>query len=226
MKSLINLDAILNSKIIDSPWPYKVIDNVLDDSVFEKFKEAAIQLSKTSKDDDFYTDGIWPNDFSTFNLDSSLEKDLVIIADQLLSIKEKIFSQFPFYNKSKLGYFNIPRFNYSIGKVNSAIHDEGISKTMALIVYLIPEQSAGTKLYNGPKAENFVSELEWKPNRAMLMISQPGVTWHSYESIGGDRYTLNLYYEKMEALDNFERLPLERKLWFYEKFGEGKLVGY
>jgi hypothetical protein len=220
---LINLEAILSAPVINYPWPYKIIDNILDPVAFEKIRKAAIFLSNIDKDDQYYSDGIWPNEFTKLGLDQQLVDDVANIADQLLTIQPNILNQFPDHLTSQVGYYNIPRFNYSIGKVNSAIHDEGYSKTMALVIYVIPEQTAGTRLYNGPNPENFVTEVEWKPNRAMLMMSQPGVTWHSYIGSGPPRYTLNLYFEKMESLNHFDKLDLDRKLWFYDMMGQNKL---
>ena len=220
---LINIDSIINTPIIDDPWPYKIIDNILDQAVFDQFKNAATIVSAVNKDDEYYSDGIWPNEFSKLGIDSSLTNTTLVIADQLLTYQADILSQFPNHMKSEIGYYNIPRFNYSIGKKTSAIHDEGFSKTMALVIYIIPETTAGTQLYNGPNSENFVKEVEWKPNRGMLMMSQPGVTWHSYTSLGGPRYTLNLYFEKMESLSNLDNIKLDRKLWFYDQMGQNKL---
>jgi hypothetical protein len=191
--------------------------------MFEKFKKAAVHLSKTEKDDEYYSDGVWPSDFNTLGLDESLYQNTLDIADQLLSCQEKLLEQFDNFLESKIGYYNIPRFNYSIEHGNSSIHDEGKSKTMALVIYLIPETTNGTKLYNGPNPENLVSELEWKPNRAMLMISQPGITWHSYKSNGGPRFTLNFYFEKMESLSNLDNFNLDRKLWFYDQMSKDRL---
>jgi hypothetical protein len=223
LNKLINLAAIIDSPIINDPWPYKIIDNVLPPDVFEKFRKAATILSSVEKDDQYYADGIWPNEFVELGLESSLADDVILIADQLLTIKTELLMQFPKHINSQVGYYNIPRFNYSIGNQNSAIHDEGTSKTMALVIYLIPAQTAGTRLYNGPDETSFVTEVEWKPNRAMLMMSQPGVTWHSYKGNGFPRYTLNLYYEKMESLDYFSNLGLDRKLWFYDMLGQNQL---
>jgi hypothetical protein len=220
---LINLDAIITAPVIDDPWPYKIIDNILNPEIFNRLRQAAVFLSGVEKDDQYYSDGIWPNEFVGLGLDQKLADDVTLIADQLLTINKELLLQFPNHLKSQVGYYNIPRFNYSIGKVNSSIHDEGRSKTMALVIYLIPEQTLGTRLYNGPSQENFVKEIEWKPNRAMLMMSQPGITWHSYIGTGAARYTLNLYFEKMESLSNLDNVKLERKLWFYDMMGQDKL---
>ena len=220
---LININNIINAPIIHDPWPYKIIDNILDQDVFDQFKDAATVVSTIKKDDEYYSDGIWPNEFSKLGIDLSLTNTTLAIADQLLTYQADILSQFPNHMKSEIGYYNIPRFNYSIGKKTSNIHDEGLSKTMALVIYIIPETTAGTQLYNGPNPENFVKEVEWKPNRGMLMMSQPNITWHSYTSLGGPRYTLNLYFEKMESLNNLNHIDLERKLWFYEQMGNNSL---
>lgn len=220
---MINLDAIITAPVINDPWPYKIIDNILNPETFDRLRQAAVFLSGVEKDDQYYSDGIWPNEFVGLGLDQKLADDVTTIADQLLTINKELLLQFPNHLKSQVGYYNIPRFNYSIGKVNSSIHDEGRSKTMALVIYLIPEQTLGTRLYNGPSQENFVKEIEWKPNRAMLMMSQPGITWHSYIGAGTARYTLNLYFEKMESLSNLDNVKLERKLWFYDMMGQDKL---
>jgi hypothetical protein len=223
LNNLINLEAIVGAPIINNPWPYKIVDDILLPEVFEKFRKAATLLSSVEKDDQYYADGIWPNEFVELGLESSLADDVTLMADQLLTINKELLTQFPNHIDSQVGYYNIPRFNYSIGNLNSAIHDEGTSKTMALVIYLIPEQTAGTRLYNGPDEANFVTEVEWKPNRAVLMMSQPGVTWHSYKGNGLSRYTLNLYYEKMESLEHFDKLGLDRKLWFYDMLGQNRL---
>jgi hypothetical protein len=220
---LINLDDIINAPVINHPWPHKIIDNILDPIAFEKIRQAAVFLSNVDKDDQYYSDGIWPNEFVRLGLDQQLADDVTTIADQMLTINKTLLRQFPNHLESQVGYYNIPRFNYSIGKVNSSIHDEGRSKTMALVIYLIPEQTLGTRLYSGPAQENFVKEVEWKPNRAMLMMSQPGITWHSYVGTGAARYTLNLYFEKMESLSNLDNVRLERKIWFYDMMGKDKL---
>lgn len=220
---MINLDAILSAPVINDPWPYKIIDNILHPEIFNRLKQAAVFLSGVEKDDQYYSDGIWPSEFVRLGLDQKLSDDVITIADYLLTINKDLLLQFPNHLESQIGYYNIPRFNYSIGKVNSAIHDEGRSKTMALVIYLIPEQTLGTRLYNGSSQENFVKEVEWKPNRAMLMMSQPGITWHSYVGTGAARYTLNLYFEKMESLSNLDNVKLERKLWFYDMLGQNRL---
>lgn len=223
MDHLINLEGILNASIDYDPWPHKLVDNVLRPDVYEKFRKAAEDISKTEKDDLYYGDGIWPNEFIKLGMDETLAEDSATISDQLLTINQELLSQFPRHLESKIGYFGIPRFNYSLGKLNCHIHDEGTTKTMVLVVYLIPEQTNGTRLYNGPNPENFVKEIEWKPNRGMLMLPHPGVSWHSFIGNGLPRYTLNLYYEKMEALENFNQIELERKLWFYDMFGKDRL---
>lgn len=223
----LNIDGILNSTVIKYPWQHKVIDDILDSETFELLSSAALQLSKTKKNEDYYSDGIWLNDFETFGLNSKVFDSVIKISDEFLSIKKPLLSQFSPYLKSEVGYFNTPKFNYSINSVEGSIHDEGTSKTLALIIYLIPENTPGTKLYTGSNKSDYFGQIEWKQNRGFLMCTEPGKTWHSYTNNGLPRYTMNLYYEKIEALSHIKiNAGADRFLWFLNNMDEKKLISY
>lgn len=225
-QKLLNLDGILNSKLETQPWQYKIIDDVIEPNAFFKIKTAAEKISKFQKNDDYYSDGIWLNDLKDFGVDDVYDI-IVQISKEFLSIQKQLLQQFNPYLESKLGYYNIPKFNYSIDGLQSKIHDEGVTKTLALVIYVTPESSMGTKVYDGPEEKNFIKDIEWKPNRAFLMCSQPGVTWHSYKNTGLPRFTLNLYYEKLESLINITKnFSEDRSFWFLNNMHENDLVSY
>lgn len=220
-----NLDRILNTDIIHEPWPYKVIDNILTPETFQTMQMVAAEIAKTDREQIPFDD-IWPCDVSRFNLDSSIESLLINMADELLTISKPLLSQFTHYLKSDIGYYNIPRLTYHAPKETGdvGIHDEGITKAMVLIVYLSPNYSCGTQLYKTADPKHFYSEVEWVPNRAMMLISQPGITWHKPSPNYKDkRFTLNFIYEKMEALSNWDIFD-DRKLWFLDKMANDRLV--
>lgn len=217
-----NLEEIIKGNIVEHPWPYKIIDNVLNDETFEIIKHATLEISKTDRELIPFDD-IWPSDLDRFNLASSIEPMLIDMADELLGISKPLLVQFRKYLKSQLGYFNIPRFTYINGQGENDIHDEGYTKTMVLVIYISPDKSFGTELFDRQDSIH-PYKIEWMPNRAMLMISQPGITWHRGSSGSNNkRFTLNFYYEKLEALDHFNQ-PEHRKFWFFEKMGNGRLI--
>lgn len=226
-QKLLNLDSLLNVKVEKSPWQHKIIDNILSQETFDILSKAAIKLSKTKKDEDYYSDGIWLNDFQTFNLEPKVFDSVVKISEEFLSIQKPLLDQFEPYLKSEIGYFNAPKFNYSINSVEGTIHDEGTSKTLALIIYLIPEKTPGTKLYVGSEKKDFYGEIPWKQNRGFLMCTEPGKTWHSYTNNGLPRYTLNLYYEKIEALSHIKtNSGQDRFIWYLNNMDKLKLINY
>jgi hypothetical protein len=220
IKKLLNTEKIISETIENTPWQYKIIDNILEESFFLKLKNSVEKLSQIQKDEDFYSDGIWPNEFESFNINKELYDSVVQCQSEFLSIKNELFSQFDFYLRSELGYFGIPKINYSMNNLDSAIHDEGKTKSLALIIYL-------TRLYEQQSSDSLIKEVDWKPNRGFLMCSQPGVTWHSYKNNGSPRYTLNLYCEKMEGLESVRsNSTVDRYAWFLNNMNDLSLVTY
>jgi hypothetical protein len=225
-QKLLNVDGLLNNKVETHPWQYKIIDDILEKDTFDKIKRSIEKISNTEKDDEYYSDGIWPNDFKKFDIEDVYDT-IITLSKEFLQLHKQILEQFDPYLKSNIGYYNIPKFNYSVNGLESKIHDEGINKTLALVIYMIPENSMGTKLYSGSEEKYFVKDIEWKPNRGFLMCSQPGVSWHSYKNTGLPRYTLNLYYEKIESLSNITKsFPEDRALWFLNTMHENQLINY
>ena len=141
----------------------------------------------------------------------------------LLTKNSDILKRYNSPMRSKIGYFSVPRYNFIGSNVDSTIHDEGPNKTMAMVVYLTPEKTFGTKLYKSENPTSFVKEVEWKPNRAFLMCSQPGVTWHSFHSKDQPRMTINFYYEKMENMSYINSLGDDKVKWFYDQFENDNL---
>lgn len=60
------------------------------------------------------------------------------------------------------------------------IHDEAARKVVSCIHYLSPEENVGTEIYD--KDKNYVTTVEWKPNRALIFAGMDGITWHSYKN--------------------------------------------
>jgi len=220
---MINIDNILKSPIITDPWPHQIVDNVFDDETFKKIQNVAMFINTLN---DYDTpEIIWLNELLSLGVDSNIINTIVDDADLIVKNYQQISNYYPNKLTSNLGYFNNPRFGACPPNTINEIHDEGLNKTMALIIYVDPVESCGTFLYADNSEHSFKKEVEWKPNRAMIMFSQPNVTWHKYNSKDKPRITLNFYYEKIEALEHLKNnQDQEKMLWLYSMFGENKLI--
>jgi hypothetical protein len=220
---MINIQNILDSKIIQEPWPHLIVDNVLDDLTFTTLSNVSRQLESIIKDLPRDSDGIWMSKLSDYGFDQSISDLMLDINQQLLKHHVPLLNKFPNAEPSPIGYFGIPKFNYIGPNVNGTIHEEGRVKSLATVIYMFPEQTYGTRLYTDDTVDSFACEIEWKPNRAFIMCNQADVTWHSFHSDHQPRMTLNYYYEKMEYMDYINHLPNEKKFWFYNELPNNKL---
>jgi len=219
---MINLQNILQSPVENDPWPYKIVDDILDKEVYFKILKSSEKLVKSAAYEKRDPNGLWMYKAKEYGIDQDIIDLIMEINLFLLKNSDKVLKDFPHAMKSKIGYFSIPRFNYLGPQVTGTIHDEGDSKTMALVIYLMPEESIGTHLYRSVSIDSYYKTIEWKPNRGFLMISQPGVTYHSFQSLESHRLTLNFYYEKFEKVDAFRSYPIEKQNWFWEEFSRGR----
>ncbi len=219
---MINLENVFSSPLISDPWDHQIIDDFFDEQTFKKIQEAA-KIFSTLNDYDT-PEIVWMNELEDLGVTKETVELIINEADSVAKNFNRISK--PYRNKlsSKLGYFNNPRFGVCPPNTVNEIHDEGSNKIMALIVYVDPEESQGTLLYKDNDEKTFVKEIEWKPNRAFLMFSQPNVTWHKYDSKQSTRVTLNFYYEKLEALDHLlNSNSIEKLNWLHEQFLNDKL---
>ena len=58
------------------------------------------------------------------------------------------------------------------------------------------ERTQGTLIYD--KDKNFVKEIEWKPNRALVFCKIPNTTWHNFvASSKSPRMSYNIFYQTL-----------------------------
>ena len=106
-------------------------------------------------------------------------------------IDESWIKMFPEYREYS-DLILLTELNVLMDELNYPIHDENPSKILSVVTYLIPETGKGTVLYD--ENQNYVKELEWKPNRTFIFPAITGKTWHSYNSPKGTyRITLNQF---------------------------------
>ena len=219
---MIDIDKILKSPIISDPWDHQIIDDFFDDQTFKQIQKVA-KIFETLKDYDT-PEIVWMNELKDLGVDDTVVNLIIDDANAIANNFYKISEPYKNKLKSNLGYFNNPRFGVCPPNTINEIHDEGTNKIMALIVYIDPEESQGTLLYKDKDEKSFVKEIQWKPNRAFLMFSQPNITWHKYDSKATTRVTLNFYYEKLEALDHLlTSNSIEKLNWLHEQFLNNKL---
>jgi hypothetical protein len=220
---MIDINKILDAPLLTDPWPHKVIDDVFDEETFAKLKDMAGIINSI---DDYDTmEIVWMNELLDLGVSQDTVETIIDDADIIAKHFPKVSKDFPFTLPTHLGWFNNPRVGVCPPNIVNEIHDEGTNKAMALIVYIDPEESLGTLLYHDNDETTFAKEVEWKPNRALLMFSTPNVTWHKFNSKDNPRITLNFYYEKLEALEHLRKQSEDGKiLWLLEEFGKDKLV--
>lgn len=168
------------SNIILEPWPHLVIDNFFSDDHYEMLVEEHM------------------NDFDSV-------PDKVRIDNNDINMA--------FFYKDRLDelYYNIFRKNEEPNYIHEEClvlgtnYDDGIhvdlpAKLMSVVVYLHPKTAEkgtqGTLIYD--KDKNFVKEVEWKPNRALVFCKIPNITWHNFvASSKSPRMSYNIFYQTL-----------------------------
>lgn len=149
------------------PWEHIVIDDFLPENQFQQFCKQAENFEPRNDEsgvDRYYLD------YDPFNIEHFIQK---------FSNPKRNSGNF-----SKLIHFASMRKPFE-----HAIHTDADFKIMTAVLYLAPEKSIGTRLFNS--LQEPVKTIEWKPNRLLIFCSNNN-TWHDFMSIG-IRHTLNYF---------------------------------
>jgi hypothetical protein len=196
---MFDINNFINSKIETHPWRHQIIDNFFDESDFVEIEQCCIELLK-------HHEGLAITGHDCLNIGQVHQ----IIGDNAFNIImesnrkmldnfDKIVNNFPNHRQFNK-YFCIPTFHILPSNFGpQKIHDEAYDKTSSLVVYLYPKSSVGTALFTDNTQESFVSELEWKQNRAMLFCGEKNVTWHDFYSKKNPRVTLNYFIRELKS---------------------------
>jgi len=230
--SMVNLENIYNSPIIQEPWEHKVIDDVLSENCYQDILDASKMLTKCAKNGK--TTAVWLNEISDLGVPQKTIDKIITASDEILKNLDKIISGFSKTNESPLGYFAMPKFGISGGNFTYPIHSESSHKTMTIVIYLTPEEEGGTLLYTGPEEKYLHTETGWKPNRGLLIATNGlnDTTWHAWKNkTGNPRVTLNIFCEKLECMEvsmlNSSKDDYKHYsdlVWLYDQFGKNHLV--
>lgn len=188
-------------QVYDEPYRYVVIDNYLPEEEYEAFKEdyldnfdlyyndrrrkeiPEIKRKKQTAfagDNTIYGIGEWTEIAKrNFHLDEDFIKKYFPEHRKFTSL-ENMFT----VNLSKAGHVQ-------------KIHSEINSKVLSAICYIAPEESIGTILYD--KDKKFHTEVDWKPNRCVIMAGISDKTWHNFKAPDDHwRVTFNAFLVRSE----------------------------
>lgn len=158
------------------PWQHIIIDNYFDSDYYDMLATKNINpIGKKSKLYKFDNQKREP-----FKYDPS-------------KVRYDIFSFLNFFDSVReySGLDMISELVESPPNFTYPVHDENLKKVLSIVVYLSPEESKGTYIYN--RRKEFVKEIEWKPNRAFIFCAEEGLTWHNYESGNDYRKTACIF---------------------------------
>jgi len=180
---------------VDSPWQYWVVDDFCTEEEYSQFVK---ESESFSFDQNPYSVGLneqqivtslptgCPPEQSEIPLPKFLSKQEVGEAESTLP--EHITDDYPLIQRM----FSIMKKEVNAiwtkeywltkkGHVCPAHRDTG--QEIGLCVY-IGERGEGTKIYDSNK--NFVTQVEWKPNRALILPRSPN-SYHGFECIKYDQ---------------------------------------
>lgn len=152
----------------NEPWEHLVIDDFLPTEQFEKLKDFSYGIKV---EDDFK--GVTREfiNYDPLNIEHLLE--------QFSNVKS-------YWGKlDKLIHFSVIKKSFM-----HEMHVDADFKIMTAILYLGPEKSMGTRIFD--KDKNYVKEIEWKPNRLLVFCSSDD-SWHDFGSYKNGRHTLNYF---------------------------------
>jgi hypothetical protein len=198
---MFNIDNLLESPILADPWSHQIIKNFFQEEDFKKINLAAMKLETV------YTDRVITADqclsvAEVYDIIGEEVFDIILEANRkLLDNIELITKNFPKHNKFNK-YISVPSFHILPPQTPwQKIHDESSDKTVSIVVYLYPENSVGTTLYEENNRNSNNKEIPWRQNSAMLFCGQQGVTWHDFCSRENPRVTLNFFLRTINDLE-------------------------
>lgn len=169
---------------VNEPWPYLIIDDTFPQDVFDELKkEVDKRLAFMDPRQSVEHYELSDVDFHEIPsakrmLDSYNVRDLIEMFDQKRSLK-------PASEMIRSCQVSMSR-NYVC-----PVHDESFRKILSSVTYLGPEKSTGTLIYR--TETEYVTEIEWKPNRSIVFCGINDVTWHGYKADDEVRITLNQF---------------------------------
>lgn len=178
--------------IVTSPWPYILVDDFLTPDDFARLSAHPVAHVKATERESL--------------LNNQVHADGRIVANDLS--KEFIAALHERYHERSMEWLKqlapkkVPLYEYADyelvitgSQCKFPIHDDTWDKLLSIVVYLAPEENAGTIVYDNRKGNN-PTNVAWKQNRALIFSRREGRTWHGYKGDGRNN-RLALVYNLM-----------------------------
>ena len=193
--AMYTIKKIIESPILEEPWHSKVVDDFLEEDLFNQLRKECEKVFPSRSIDNFNKPTTRLNELMVSSeFSESLSQSLLELNSLMLNNIDSILDSFPYSRRFKY-YHSIPSFFFlKEGTPDHPIHDESHYKSLSIVLYISPNMSCGTKLYTPSKS--FHSQIEWKPNRAFIFCGKSKHTWHTFGgSENSDRITMNLFVQ-------------------------------
>lgn len=208
--------------LVLTPWEHCVTENCLESKSFELLKDS---LENTFKNVDEGNHVFDLHDLHKMGVNDHILEIIIEHTDNV--IKSDLFKNFSVYQKSKYGYFCLPKIGVSKNK-RYGIHDDtsGNYKCLSYLVYISPSHSTGTILYDGDAQH---STIEWKQNNGVYFCPIENLTYHDFLSNDEIRITLNINISALEMLydtnhlNDMIALDKDKVLYAYDIFKQNRL---
>jgi hypothetical protein len=189
------IKKIIESPILEEPWYSKIVDNFLEEDLFNQLRNECERIFSSRSINNFSEPTTRLNELMVSSeFSESLSQSLLDLNSSMLKNIDSILDSFPYSRRFKY-YHSIPSFFFlRKGTPDHPIHDESHYKSLSIVLYISPNISSGTKLYT--PAKSFHNQVEWKPNRAFIFCGKSKHTWHTFGgSESNDRITMNLFIQ-------------------------------
>lgn len=183
-------------EVISHPWPHSIIEGYYPDTLFNDMQIELLRFAEQSLEQ-IHSGSLDKNvgyrfnrhkmgdrsgwlccNTSKFKLFPKTSKCLSSRSIDILDIEK--FANHRKFKAAEVDIRTVITMLFTENHESNVIHYDGPDKIFTSVVYVAPEISRGTILYNEDK--EYVSEVEWASNRALLFAPITNVTWHSYES--------------------------------------------
>jgi hypothetical protein len=107
-------------------------------------------------------------------------------------INEYVLSVFSKHRDYKGELQTVVNINIIFDGGSYPIHDDCTEKVLTNVIFVSPDISCGTKIYDENK--NFIKSVDWQENTSLIFPPLDNITWHSYESLPDSyRVTINQF---------------------------------
>lgn len=170
--------------MIQDPWPHMIIDDFLPDHAFEELLDEIEEIKQTPLDFRIPFEGGSGEPVDQWINRSLIQKTYIDPVINEAFMREHFPWHREFGQLEILHHINVihPFTEYPV-------HDEAPRKMLSMILYV--EGDNGTTIYD--ENQDFVYEVEFKPNRAIVFAPITNVSYHAYSSGPDVRTTANTF---------------------------------